>query len=174
MKTNKQNISNLKANKKTREALKKALIELMDIKDFKSITITELTSKSNVSRVAFYRNYHSKEDILLEVSQDTVNDIYNILLKNKKSSFIFYKKCFDLLKKYYKIAKLIIVDACIPLQELYSHLKISKSKKDFSYKELSFESAFNSIIFRWLNTEMQETPEEMAQICSELFERIPL
>lgn len=169
-------LSNLEANKITRDALKNSLITLMNEKEFKNITISELTKHSGVSRCAFYRNYHSKEDILLEISKDTVKEIYQVLSKSKNNSFMWYKKCFEEIKKYYKIAKLLIVDASIPIQELYRNIikkKENTNSKD-EYKELSYESALSSIIFRWLNTDMKESEEEMALICTELFEKVSL
>lgn len=175
--SSKQKLSNLEANRITRDALKNSLVTLMNEKDFKSITISELTKLSGVSRCAFYRNYNSKEDILLEISKDTIQEIYQVLSKSKnKNSFMWYKKCFEQIKKYYKIAKLLIVDASIPIQELYRNIikkKENTNSKD-EYKELSYESALSSIIFRWLNTDMKESEEEMASLCTELFEKVSL
>lgn len=42
-----------------------SLLLLMDQKDFHKITIVDITKKAGVSRMAFYRNFASKEDILL-------------------------------------------------------------------------------------------------------------
>ena len=42
-----------------------ALVELMDKKPYGKITITDVTKKAGVSRMAFYRNYQSKDDILI-------------------------------------------------------------------------------------------------------------
>jgi len=38
---------------------------IMKRKDFNEISITEITQKAGVSRMAFYRNYKSKEDIII-------------------------------------------------------------------------------------------------------------
>ena len=43
-----------------------ALILLMETKPYEKITITEITKKAGVSRMAYYRNYESKDDILLK------------------------------------------------------------------------------------------------------------
>lgn len=47
-----------------KECILKALLQLMEEKDFKDISITEITKKAGVSRMAYYRNYYYKEDIL--------------------------------------------------------------------------------------------------------------
>ena len=47
-----------------RDCLYTALIELMNKKPLEKIGIGELCSKAGVSRMTYYRNYRSKEDIL--------------------------------------------------------------------------------------------------------------
>ncbi|WP_267963790.1 TetR/AcrR family transcriptional regulator [Testudinibacter sp. TR-2022] len=46
--------------------INQALIELMARYDFHAITITQITQTAGVSRVSFYRNFSSKEDILIK------------------------------------------------------------------------------------------------------------
>lgn len=55
------------ANNIVRESLTDALFSLMSKKEFNDITITELSKKAGVSRLSFYRNYTSKEEILLSI-----------------------------------------------------------------------------------------------------------
>lgn len=56
--------SNKEANQLTKESIETALLFLLEKKDLKQISISELVRKAGVSRNAFYRNYKSKEDIL--------------------------------------------------------------------------------------------------------------
>jgi AcrR family transcriptional regulator len=51
--------------RRTRKWLQAALIELMKEKPFQDIQITELTSRAQVSRAAFYLHFRSKEELLL-------------------------------------------------------------------------------------------------------------
>ena len=44
----------------TRESIEISLLQLLEKKDFKKITISELVERAGVSRAAFYRNYLSK------------------------------------------------------------------------------------------------------------------
>ena len=48
-----------------RESITEALLLLMQVQPFAQITITDLVQKAGVSRVSFYRNFESKEDVLL-------------------------------------------------------------------------------------------------------------
>lgn len=56
--------SNKESNQLTRESIETALVFLLEKKDLKQISISELVKKAGVSRNAFYRNYKSKEEIL--------------------------------------------------------------------------------------------------------------
>ncbi len=52
-----------------------ALLLLMRKKDYKDISITEICEKAGVTRMSFYRNFESKEDILKKWTTDVKNDI---------------------------------------------------------------------------------------------------
>ncbi len=56
--------SNKEANQLTKESLEIALLFLLEKKELKQISVSELVRKAGVSRNAFYRNYKSKEEIL--------------------------------------------------------------------------------------------------------------
>lgn len=56
--------SNKEINQLTRESIETALLFLLEKKDMRHISISELVRKAGVSRNAFYRNYKSKEEIL--------------------------------------------------------------------------------------------------------------
>ena len=65
----------------TRECIESALIKLMEKKDFAHISITEIITKAGVSRVSYYRNYSSKEDILSKYMQSIVKCLSDCMLK---------------------------------------------------------------------------------------------
>ena len=67
--------SNQESNAITRESLEISLLQLLDKKDLKKITISELVERAGVSRAAFYRNYESKEELLESIFQSTVSKI---------------------------------------------------------------------------------------------------
>ena len=48
-----------------RECITEALLILMQKQPFQEITVMELTKKAGVGRVSFYRNYDSKESVLV-------------------------------------------------------------------------------------------------------------
>ncbi|MFA9378290.1 MAG: TetR/AcrR family transcriptional regulator [Lachnotalea sp.] len=60
-----ENKNNTLQNNITKESIFTSLMILMEQKNFKEITITEMTKKAGVSRMAFYRNYTVMEDIII-------------------------------------------------------------------------------------------------------------
>ena len=67
--------SNQESNFLTREAIKEALFLLLLDHSFGEIRITEIINRAGVSRSAFYHNYKSKEDILVEILRDSHDEI---------------------------------------------------------------------------------------------------
>ncbi len=54
------------------DCIYQALIQLMEIKPYEDITITDITKKAGVSRMAYYRNYREKDDILIDHLKKTL------------------------------------------------------------------------------------------------------
>ncbi len=50
-----------------------ALFELMEEKDYKSISITDIVNKAGLSRVTYYRHFSSKEEIIIRFFELTKN-----------------------------------------------------------------------------------------------------
>ena len=66
----------LTLNKTVRESLALALIRLLKKKDFSSITVSEIVKLAGVSRSSFYRNFESKEQLLLSYLYDLYKDFF--------------------------------------------------------------------------------------------------
>jgi AcrR family transcriptional regulator len=62
-----------KQNQTARERIVSAMMELIKKKPMSTIEIQELTEKAGVSRMTFYRNYSSREDVFLSRIQDILN-----------------------------------------------------------------------------------------------------
>ncbi len=167
-------MNNEESNKLTKECLTKALIYLMNEKPFDSITISELVKRAGVSRTAFYRNYSSKEDIIHEVAQGVVELVGTLIEKSSSTDKPEkqYREFFELAKDNGDILKILsrsefsvgilfengsIIDKLYPSNTPLEH-----------YRRLAAEAAFYKILRVWADTGMQETPAEMAKICSEI------
>ena len=56
----------------SRDCMVQALIQLLKTKSLSNITITELTERAGVSRMTYYRNYHSLDEIFSSYLKDLV------------------------------------------------------------------------------------------------------
>ena len=61
-------------NIQVKQDMYKALLRLMGDKAFSSISVSDITSEANVSRMSFYRNYNAIEDILTEHLDEVVEE----------------------------------------------------------------------------------------------------
>lgn len=63
-----------KRSERTRGWLLDTLLELIEEKEYSEISITELTERSDIARQTFYRNYDSKDDILLSRMEEILDE----------------------------------------------------------------------------------------------------
>ena len=109
--------------KKTKDALKKALICLTDERSFESITVSDLCKRANISRSAFYTRYGNIPSLIKEIENDFTGgfeyDVVNYLFSREKMEkeilhIIENKKTFLFLLKYGEIRGYFI-DYAAPL-----------------------------------------------------------
>ena len=63
-----------------------ALIDLMKVKPYNKISVTDITERAGVSRMAYYRNYEDKDDILLNRFREELIQLEKSLLNLKDFS----------------------------------------------------------------------------------------
>ena len=71
-------MNNQEKNSYVRSQILKALLEMMRVDNFNSITISRLTAKAEVGRASFYRNYQTKEDVLRQEAERLNNELNDI------------------------------------------------------------------------------------------------
>lgn len=59
---------------RTRQALRKALLELIKEKGYDSISVEEITQRANLGRATFYLHYKDKEDLLIDEFSELANE----------------------------------------------------------------------------------------------------
>lgn len=72
----------------TREALRQALLELLDQKPFEHITIREITSLADVGYTTFFRHHPGKEELLNDIAADEINHLIELAISTLGSSEI--------------------------------------------------------------------------------------
>lgn len=168
-------LSGSEANKLTRECLQKALVCLMKEKEFEKISITELVKTSGVSRQSFYRNYESKEDILVDMWKNIYQKVCEMVTnKNYQENVCqWYRDLFSLIKENGTTIKLL-VQAKINRKEGKGilpalHEMFPSENAEEHYQLLAYEGALNAVVGEWIVRGMEEDAAYMADLCNRFF-----
>lgn len=102
-------MSNAEVNALTRESIYQALQLLLQEKEFDAISITDITTKAGVSRMAYYRNYQRKEDILIGHLDELFDNYYQELSSFKHTTiYTFALHFFDYFETNHHLIELLI------------------------------------------------------------------
>lgn len=164
--------------KLSKESIFGALIKLLDSNSYNNITITQITAIAGVSRMAFYRNYNTKDDIINVYLDDLFESVLqqaNVIGCKSKEEHLRYFFNF-----YYNNKEIII----ILLKNNLLHLFYDKFKKhtmDFfktqpdkndpifeDYLALYATGGLYSVLIEWISGGTLKSCEEMTQLTLEI------
>ena len=77
-----ENIKEDRRIRRTKKLLKQALAQLMDEKDFKDITVKDITERADLNRGTFYLHYMDTYDILNKIEDEILKNIQNMIDQN--------------------------------------------------------------------------------------------
>ena len=161
-------------NKIVIESLQGALLKLIGKLPYERITITELCKKAGVSRMAFYGNFASKDDIFKRI----VSDLQTEMLASIGSPFRqtltieWYVSLFNFVQEKSGVLQPIFSAG---YQDKYLELvnSIVLRHKDMqpneTYLRLLWSGGIVNSVVYWLVNGMNETPEQIAQYCDQCF-----
>ena len=183
---------------KTKKLIKTALSELIQEKGFDHVSITDLTQRANINRGTFYLHYQDKYDLLEKFENEVLDDINknaeNHIKSIKDIDFLgedfsneikpFINKVFTYIKENYIIMKVILG----PKSDMRFQNKIKKalnilltekgwdnyfdSQNTFVSKNYFISylvSAHIGVIRQWIDSGMNESAENMAEMISTMF-----
>ena len=159
-----------------RESIVKALTELMNQKHYADITITEITQKAGVSRMTYYRNYSSKEDILRKFMQEVGEQIHAkiVLHELHKDAYQYYYTLFETLGEY---ATLVSATLSAGLEGLI--LDCVSRNMDLTFQSTPEQPQINKYVLRyhagaffhvfveWIRGGRAESCEQIARLCAD-------
>ena len=183
---------------KTKKLIKTDLSELIQEKGFDHVSITDLTQRANINRGTFYLHYQDKYDLLEKFENEVLDDINtnaeNFIKSIKDIDFLgedfsneikpFINKVFTYIKENYIIMKVILG----PKSDMRFQNKIKKalnilltekgwdnyfdSQNTFVSKNYFISylvSAHIGVIRQWIDSGMNESAENMAEMISKMF-----
>ena len=103
---------------KSRNAIENAFINLVEVKGFTNITITEIAEKAMVNRNTIYLNYGSKEDILEAIIEGSIQKYFGQLDSNyfksigvnKRKIETLYRNLFKAIDENIELYRILLTD----------------------------------------------------------------
>lgn len=187
---------------RTKEAIRNAVVELMEEKGFDAITVKDITSRAKINRGTFYAHYQDKFDFITQCQEEIMTGIANIVKRNftevvnslEEDAPLFTPlsiavSVFEYLNEHSKFIKAILgpkgdLSFQIKLKEFMwktlfekgttPHIKEENLLVPRQYLVSYVASAHIGVIQQWLSSGQQESPQEMAQILSQIALNGPL
>lgn len=163
------NTKNNRRRKESQEKLEKAFIELLQSRQLKTITVSDLIKAAGLNRSTFYANYLDIFDLADRTRERLEQDFSNLfadydyfndrsgalkMFQHIKDNQIFYqtyfKLCYD--DKH-------LISSCDP-----KRAEMEQVSNNLKYHIEFFRNGLNAIIKLWLAGGCKESPEEMAAV----------
>ncbi len=181
---------------RSKQALREALIDLMEERGFESLTVNDLCERANLNRGTFYNHYRDKEELLQTFEDEILGHLANfkdemqtftirdlVSYRSGKKPFPFLVEVFDYLHEQgdflhaamgpggdVRFAPRLRDAICTDMILAVLHDRYRNNPTPFVRYYVSFyASAYLGVITRWIDTGMQESSEEMAKIAMRLF-----
>lgn len=163
------NVKNNKRRRESQEKMEKAFIELLQSRELKDITVSDIIKIAGVNRSTFYANYLDIFDLADKTRHILEQDFSNLfadydyfnersgalkMFRHIKENQLFYNTYFKL---------------CYDDKHLISVYDPNRAEQEhitgnMKYHIEFFRNGLNAIIKLWLAGGCRETPEEMAEV----------
>lgn len=143
------------------------LLQLMEKRAYQKISITDLCEQAGVARVSFYRNFQSKDDILVKKIEKTTetfmertpisykDDPPNVYFVKLMSHMHAQRKMCDLLQK---AGKLYLIN-----DEFDRVFQTVYAGRYDPYVSHFISGGIYNVFYHWLRSGWKETPAELAE-----------
>ncbi|MBE6617106.1 MAG: TetR/AcrR family transcriptional regulator [Ruminococcaceae bacterium] len=161
---------NTKNNRRRRDSVEKierAFIELLQTKELKDISVTDICKETGLNRSTFYSNYLDVYDLADKVIEKIEGEFFELFdhKPNEKDGavimFTHIKENQLFFKTYFKLNY-------DEKHTIYNY-DTERARRDFGDKNIKyhiefFRNGLNAIIKLWLAGGCEESPEEIAEI----------
>jgi AcrR family transcriptional regulator len=164
----------------TQESILIALLSLMEKQPFTQITITQIAKVAGVSRMAFYRNHASKEDVIVRHLADLYEE-FNEIVRQMKSPdkhgmvtlfFAFFKKKSAFIEKLVesRLAHLFFEQLVNQVAEFFQTHEDKAKDNPAHVRYIAHFTAggLYSVLLEWIKNNTRESVEEVTQLVMEI------
>jgi AcrR family transcriptional regulator len=172
--------------KRTQKLLREALIDLIEERNFDTVTIGEITEHAMVSRAAFYRNYKDKYDLVEQIFEEEMSRLLNAIAEMRQEHPPqVWIKFFEHIAEYERLYRALlgrkgsswfVMRMRASLADLVKkHGRVSNEPKAATHSITPFSDEFVpdlvstmlvEAITWWLEHERPYTPKDMATRCA--------
>ena len=171
--------------KRTKRALRDALLSLLEKKPINEISVTELTNLADVNRATFYFYYTDLLDMLQQIQNEAYRDFQEVIGESPASittieGFTAYAETlFNYCKDHESLVKFIIKNDTN--NQLYKKIQllllnnIPNTKDTFDinnparYSTNFVLTAMVGIMIDWMDEGMKISPHELAEFCAHIY-----
>ena len=163
------NVKNNKRRRASVEKIERAFMELLQTRELKNISVTDICSLTGLNRSTFYANFLDVYDLADHIRKQLEQDFAEVfhhspdaqegngalkMFQHIQENQLFYKTYFKL--GYDESHAAYIYDTARAEQDFHNQY--------IEYHIEFFRHGINAIIKMWLNGGCRETPDEMAEI----------
>ncbi|WP_099468724.1 TetR/AcrR family transcriptional regulator [Konateibacter massiliensis] len=170
------------ANLLARECIVTALMHLADQKPLSTISISELAKRAGVSRMTYYRNYSSKEEVFQDYMDEIIESYKNEIRKLEPQetygdyvrilhSFKYFEKYKDFIRCILKIEMGYLLLDALSSYMIETYYKEIESYELYYILQAYAGSLFNTYI-AWLKNDSSVSAEDMTMIIYKLYHKI--
>ena len=144
-----------------------AFLSLLEKKEYKDISITEICKKAGVTRMSFYRNFESREDILLK----KVRNVTDSFLKESAISYKndtageYFVKLFTHMKRHKELCAALNKAGLIHIiKDEFDRIFLNTYKHEYgSYKSVFLAGGIFNVFLFWFTGGCKEKPADLAK-----------
>ena len=163
------NTKNNKRRRESQEKIERAFVELLQSREIKDITVSDLVKMTGLNRSTFYANYVDIFDLADKTRETLEQDFSNLF-----ADYDYFNEHSGSLKMFQHIKENQLVyqtyfKLCYDDQHLISTYDAKRAEQEHIASNLKyhiefFRNGLNAIIKLWLKDGCRESPEEMAEV----------
>ncbi len=150
----------------SKKFLANSLVDLLKFKNYEEITVQDIVDKAKMSRMTYYRNFDSVDDILKYYVSNITNDfVYDAYNKYDSKMFKEYMiMLFDHLYEYRDLGNVLLkANKLYFMKEEFEKLFVSNSLNNKDKYRCSFiAGGLYNIYYNWLINDCRDTPKDLA------------
>lgn len=151
------------------------LLLLLKNKEYKDISITEICKKAGVTRTSFYRNFESKEEILLKKVRTVTDNFLKesaISYKNDTISCYFIK-LFTHMKQQIELCNALNKAGFIHLiKDEFDRVFLNTYRQEYDeYKSVFLAGGIYNVFLFWFRNNCRDNPEDLAKRLDDILMR---